>query len=75
MATAGCGDVLAGMIGANIAKINKYNPFKKTILDMVAYSSLIHSLAADYYVNQSENTNMSMETLTASDIINNIGNV
>jgi len=75
MATAGSGDVLAGIIAANITKITKNNPNEITTLETVAVSSLIHSLAGDYYVNNDGNSKMNMETLTASDIIDNIKNV
>ena len=75
MATAGTGDVLTGIIAANVAKNTKYNPQELSLLQVVAYSSLIHSLSADNYVYNSGDVNINMETLTATDIINNIKNI
>ena len=69
MATAGSGDVLSGIIAANIAKRNK-NIFDMDFLKTVALSSLMHSLSADYYVKYND-----METLIATDIIDNIKNI
>ena len=69
MATAGSGDVLSGIIAANLAKQNK-NITQTNFLNTVALSSLIHSLSGDYYAEQYD-----METLTATDIINNLKNV
>jgi len=69
MATAGSGDVLAGIIGANIAKLKK-NVFEMDLLKVIALSSLLHSLSGDYYAEHND-----METLTATEIINNIKNV
>ena len=69
MATAGTGDVLAGIIAANIAKKNK-GIIKTDFLKTAALSSLIHSLSADYYVKNND-----METLAATDIIDNLKNV
>ena len=69
MATAGTGDVLAGMIGANLAK-QRRGVIKTDFLRTAALTSLIHSLAGDYYVKHND-----METLIASEITNNISNV
>ncbi|MCL2039536.1 MAG: NAD(P)H-hydrate dehydratase [Bacteroidetes bacterium] len=69
MATAGSGDVLAGMLGANIAKLNK-KLFEMDLLKVVALTSLLHSLAGDYYAEHND-----METLIATDIINSISNI
>jgi NAD(P)H-hydrate repair Nnr-like enzyme with NAD(P)H-hydrate dehydratase domain len=69
MATAGCGDVLSGIIAANIAKRNK-NIFEMDLLKSIALSSLIHSLAGDYYAEHND-----METLIATDIIDNLKNL
>ena len=64
MATAGSGDVLSGIIGANISK---HNLSETTFIEKIAISSLIHSLAGDNYIK-----NKNEESLIATDIINNI---
>jgi NAD(P)H-hydrate epimerase len=74
MATAGSGDVLAGIIAAILVKpnvsyfsIEGSNNLQKKIIQKVAIASLIHSLAGDIYAE-----NFDMETLSAPDLINNI---
>ena len=73
MATAGSGDVLAGIIAAILVKPNvKYlNSGKNTstvtlkkFTQRVAIASLIHSLSGDFYAE-----NFGEETLSASDLI------
>ena len=68
MATAGSGDVLTGIIAANISK--KDNFFYTNPLSICSLSSLIHSSAGDCYAEKNN-----MESLIASDIINNIEKV
>jgi NAD(P)H-hydrate epimerase len=69
MATGGSGDVLSGIIAANIAKQNR-GVFDVDLLKTIALSSVIHSLSGNYYAEHND-----METLTATEIINNITNV
>jgi NAD(P)H-hydrate epimerase len=66
MATAGSGDVLSGVIGAILARNNNSHIRQAdfNFITEVAISSLIHSLAGDYYAE-----NYDMETLTASEMI------
>jgi NAD(P)H-hydrate epimerase len=61
MATAGCGDVLTGILLALLAQ--NYRPDVAAVLGVY-----IHGLAADIAL-----TTSSEEALTASDIINNLG--
>jgi len=76
MATAGSGDVLAGIIAAILVKPNVSHfslgktgttVMHKKFIQKVAIASLIHSLSGDIYVE-----NFDQETLTASDLIDNI---
>jgi ADP-dependent NAD(P)H-hydrate dehydratase / NAD(P)H-hydrate epimerase len=62
MATAGSGDVLAGMIGGLIGQ--KMDPFNATLLGVY-----LHSLAGDFAARSQGHRSM-----TAPDIIENIGN-
>jgi hydroxyethylthiazole kinase-like uncharacterized protein yjeF len=62
MATAGSGDVLAGMIGGLLGQ--KMDPFQATLLGIY-----LHSLAGDYAARQ-----FGHRSMTAPDIIDNIGN-
>ncbi len=62
MATAGSGDVLAGMIGGLLGQ--KIHPFQGTLLGIY-----LHSLAGDHAAKQHGHRSM-----TAVDIIENIGN-
>ena len=62
MATAGSGDVLAGMIGGLLGQ--KMDPFQATLLGVY-----LHSLAGDFASKQCGHRSM-----TAPDIIENIGN-
>jgi NAD(P)H-hydrate epimerase len=62
MATAGSGDVLAGMIGGILGQ--RMDPFKGTLLGVY-----LHSLAGDFAAAQQGHRSM-----TAPDIIENIGN-
>jgi hydroxyethylthiazole kinase-like uncharacterized protein yjeF len=62
MATAGSGDVLAGMIGGLIGQ--KMDPFQGTLLGIY-----LHSLAGDYAAQQ-----FGHRSMTAQDIIENISN-
>ncbi len=62
MATAGSGDVLAGMIGGLIGQ--RMDPFKATLLGVY-----LHSLAGDFAAQTHGHRSM-----TAPDIIENIGN-
>jgi NAD(P)H-hydrate epimerase len=62
MATAGSGDVLAGMIGGLIGQ--KMDPFSATLLGVY-----LHSLAGDFAAKAHGHRSM-----TAPDIIENIGN-
>ncbi len=62
MATAGSGDVLAGMIGGLLGQ--KMDPFQATLLGIY-----LHSLAGDFAARQ-----FGHRSMTAPDIIDNIGN-
>jgi len=62
MATAGSGDVLAGMIGGLLGQ--KMDPFQATLLGVY-----LHSLAGDFAAK-----NQGHRSMTAPDIIENIGN-
>ncbi len=62
MATAGSGDVLAGMIGGLLGQ--KVDPFQGTLLGVY-----LHSLAGDYAAKQ-----LGHRSMTAPDIIENISN-
>ena len=62
MATAGAGDVLTGIITSLLAQ--KYEPHEAAVLGVY-----IHGLAGDYAAAQ-----WGMEAMTASDIIENLGN-
>jgi NAD(P)H-hydrate epimerase len=62
MATAGSGDVLAGMIGGLLGQ--KMDPFQGTLLGIY-----LHSLAGDFAAQ-----NRGHRSMTARDIIENIGN-
>jgi hydroxyethylthiazole kinase-like uncharacterized protein yjeF len=62
MATAGSGDVLAGMIGGLLGQ--KMDPFQATLLGVY-----LHSLAGDFAAQ-----NFGHRSMTAPDIIENIGN-
>lgn len=62
MATAGCGDVLTGMITGLIAQ--NYLPISAALLGV-----FLHGLAGDLAAGK-----LSMEAMLASDIIDNIGN-
>ncbi len=62
MATAGSGDVLAGMIGGLLGQ--KVNPFQATLLGVY-----LHSLAGDYAAKS-----FGHRSMTAQDIIENISN-
>jgi NAD(P)H-hydrate epimerase len=62
MATAGSGDVLAGMIGGLIGQ--KMEPFQGTLLGIY-----LHSLAGDFAARE-----FGHRSMTAQDIIENIGN-
>ena len=62
MATAGSGDVLSGMIGGLLGQ--KMDPFQATLLGVY-----LHSLAGDFAAKQQGHRSM-----TAQDIIENIGN-
>ncbi|MGZ3699119.1 MAG: NAD(P)H-hydrate dehydratase, partial [Bdellovibrionota bacterium] len=62
MATAGSGDVLAGMIGGLLGQ--KMDPFQGTLLGIY-----LHSLAGDFAAKA-----LGHRSMTAPDIISNIGN-
>lgn len=61
MATAGSGDVLAGIVGALLAQ--KYSPLQSAALGV-----MLHGLAGDIAASQ-----LGFEAVTASDIIENLG--